>query len=180
VLFANVDTDDFLRSFAAQQNVDVLISLNLTAKTTGTKQRAQRIITLVLRVIDVASNTEIWASEPLTNIAIAAGRAKGDDPGVKVVNELLEYVDQNLTLEPLPPGTAADAAREAAQLTSDKKGDKLLKLAALRVYQCQGLLTAEQAVEYAGKLLDRESAQEFASDEPLERLDAIADLIPER
>jgi hypothetical protein len=180
VLFATAETNDFLRTFAAQQNIEVLIALNLSSRITGTKKQAKRVITLVLRVVDVASNTDLWTSKPLTNTAIAAGRAKGTDPGVQAVNELLEYLDQNLTLEPLPPATSADAINEVDRLLAGKTGDKLLKLATLRAYQCQGLLTADQVVEHASKILDHDRAQHFASDESSERLNAIADLIPKR
>jgi len=180
VLFAIADSEDSLQTFAAQQNVDILISLNMTGKATGSNTNQNRGPTLVVSLVDVASNTELWASKPLTSTAIAAGRAKGADPGIQVVNELLEYLDQNLTLEPLPPGSAADAVAEADRLTADKNGDILLKLATLRVYQCQGLITPDQAVEYAGRLLDHDSAQDFASDEPLDRVRAIARLLPKR
>ena len=180
VLFATADSEDFLRSFAQQQNVDVLIALNLTGKVTANKKRRNLVLTLVVRVIDVATDTELWASSPITSTAIASGRAKGSDPSAQIMNDLLEYLDQNLTLEPLPTTTSADAAQEAARLTADKKGNLLLKLATLRAYQCQGLITPDQAVEYYGKLVGRDSAQDLASDEPLERLDAIADLIPKR
>lgn len=180
VLFSIADSEDFLRAFARQQNVDVLIALNLTGKVTGNKKKKNLIITLVARVIDVASDTELWASKPITNTAIAAGRAKGSDPSVQMMNDLLEYLDQNLTLEPLPSATAADAIKEAERLVADKTGDKLLKLATLRVYQCQELLTADQAVAYASKILDRDGAKDFVSDEPLERLNAIDGLVPQR
>ena len=180
VLFAIADSEDFLRSFASQQNVDVLIALNLTGKVTGNKKRSNLVITLVVRVIDVATDTELWASKPITNTAIAAGRAKGSDPSIQIMNDLLQFCDENLAIQPVPKMTPADANKEAERLTADKAGDVLLKLATLRVFQCQGLIPADKTIEYAARLLDQESAKAFASDEPLERLDAIADLIPKR
>jgi hypothetical protein len=75
--------------------------------------------------------------------AMAGGRtAKGTNPDTQVMNDVLEFLD--LTLEPLPPLTSAAAAEEATRLTADMTGDRLLKLATLRVYQRQGLLTADQ------------------------------------
>ncbi len=180
VLFATADSEDFLRTFAAQQNVDVLISLNLTGKLTGTKKTRNRIITLVVRVLDVASNSQLWASNPLTSTAVAAGRAKGTDPTVELVNNLLEYCQQNLALEPLSDMTPASATQEAERLASDTTGEPLVKLATLRVFQCQGLIPADKTVEYAGRILGPKNARLFGSDEPLERLDAIAGLLPSR
>ncbi|HTU24203.1 MAG TPA: hypothetical protein VMF30_02325, partial [Pirellulales bacterium] len=180
VLFALADSEETLQKFAAQQNVDILIALNMTSKIESANKRAMRVVTLVVSLIEVASNIELWASKPLTNVAIAAARAKGSDLQSEVVDEPLEYCDQNLTLQPLTDLNEAAAREEADRLTKEQGGDRLVKLATLRVFQSRGLISADQMVDYAKRILGQAKAELFVSDDPLDRLDAIANLIPQR
>jgi hypothetical protein len=175
-LFANDFSQQGLEMFAANQKADVLISLNFTSKAAG---RKNRVVTLVARIVDVARNSEMWASKPLTSTALRAGRNKGEDPGLELINELLKYLDDNLALEPAPQLSADEAVQRAEQLVADPTQGTLAKLAELRAYQCQTLLTEEQARGYYAKLLDEGRAEQLASDDPTLRFEAIADLIPE-
>ncbi len=95
-LFANDFSQQGLETFAANQKADVLVSLNFSSKAAG---RKNRVVTLVIHVVDVARNSELWASQPLTSTALMAGRSKGEDPGLELINELLKYLDENLALE---------------------------------------------------------------------------------
>ena len=94
-LLANDATDDGLQLTASNLKADVLVSLNFTSKAAGKKKR---IVTLVIRITDVARNSELWASKPLSSTALQAGRAKGNDPGVELINDALAYIDENLAL----------------------------------------------------------------------------------
>ena len=176
VLFANDFSQQGLEMFAANQKADVLVSLNFTSKAAG---RKNRVVTLVIHVVDVARNSEIWASQPLTSTALRAGRSKGEDPGLELINELLKYLDEDLALEPAAQLSADEAVLRAEQLVADPTQGTMAKLAELRAYQCQKLLTEEQARGYYAQLLDEARAEQLASDDPTLRFEAIADLIPE-
>jgi dienelactone hydrolase len=176
VLFANDFSEDGLQLFAAEQKADVLIALNYSSKASSKKRR---VVTMVARVFDVSGNTEIWASNPLTSTALIAGRNKGKDPAAELVTNLLSYFDDNLALQPAPALTPADVEHRAEELISDQAENTLSKVAEIRAYQSQQLLTAEQATRYYSKLLNEAAAEQLASDEPTERFAAILDLIPD-
>ena len=113
---------------------------------------------MVVRAIDVAAKRELWASKPIPTDQIVAGRARNADPGIDVVNDLLDYVDENLTLGPLTPLTPP-AAETSATAFDRKEGNYLLKIATIRAYQCQGWITDDQAAECYSRFLDREGEQ---------------------
>jgi hypothetical protein len=188
MLFANTAAPDDLVAFAKHEGADVLIALEATSKSGGAvaprrrganrdQQRGQAF-SLVVRVVDVANDSELWVSEPISSAQIADGRAKGADPGVRVVNDLLTYLDESLILEPLPEMTPPAALKDAQETAASKSGNFLLRIATIRAYQCRGWITADEAFNCYATLLDRSRAEQLARGTPDDRAHAIVGLIP--
>ena len=86
-------------------------------------------------------------------------------------------LDGQQRLGPIPPLDSTHAAGRAAEIVATKAADPLTVLLELRSFQAQGLLTADEAAGFYGRVLDAERGRLLASPSEEDRRRAIENLI---
>src|SRR5690606_10954734 len=94
--------------------------------------------TIIVRILDVASGKELWASEPLKQLNFVIGRQFAD--------YVLKHVAETYPLQPVAP-TAAAVASRAGALGKKELAHPLAAMAEVDFYRHKELLPQESATK---------------------------------
>lgn len=152
------------KRWAADHQLDVLMTISVTPGSAVLRGRLQT--NFAVKLYDVAKDEELWSSRSLgsrrVEAALADTRSK-DDPAQDFVNDVLNYIDQNLRLTDMPQLDSKVVARRAAALAAGRHDDPLPALVELRYYVAKGLLDASTLREHFTTILGRQDGAELAS-----------------
>jgi len=175
VVFLGSDDLANLLDDARRIALDRLVLINLTVKTIGFQRR--RDVTMVVRLVDVASGQSQWASPSLSASQMMAAARAGGNPGAAMVAEVMKEIDAKHQLAPMPalrPEHVESRVAAMAGGLSDKPDEMLPVLVELRYYQAKGLLPAERAAELYDRILGTGRGRLLAGDDEAERREALS------
>ncbi len=158
---------------ARRLQAELLITIHsgATGPTTGTPEEVS------LSIRDVESDALLWKSKGIRSMGLMPFTTPDTDPAVAIIEEALEFLDGQQRLGPIPPLDSTHAAGRAAEIVATKAADPLTVLLELRSFQAQGLLTADEAAGFYGRVLDAERGRLLASPSEEDRRRAIENLI---
>ncbi len=152
------------KRWAADHQLDVLMTISVTPGSAVLRGRLQT--SFAIKLYDVAKDEELWSSRSLgsrrVEAALSDTRSK-DDPAQDFVNDVLNYIDQNLRLTDMPKLDSTVVARRAAALAAGQHDDPLPALVELRYYMAKGLLDASTLREHFTTILGAQDGAELAS-----------------
>jgi len=168
-----VDPSKLLKS-AAEEGLDLVMIAAVAAKA-GRQGTPQTI--LVLRILDVVKNKELYASKPLSSLRVS-DNPDGVDPVAKFTDEAMSFIDENFRLREMPDISRPAALRRAKSLVAGKHGNPLPVMMELRYYEWKKLLTTEELAGHYGQLIGQADGQRLATGSELERLQVVSRWLP--
>jgi hypothetical protein len=157
---------------------DLLVAANVQVKP-GAGRNVNA--TLVVRIIDVLANKEVWRSEKLTTAQIAAAQRRNQpDPGLAIAESALVFIETNANLKPIPQLKPDAVKKRADKITKSHDAGKLAALAELRFYEKKNWLTADEAGKYYATLLGPQNGSALQSENLSDRQNAVKDLVAEQ
>jgi F0F1-type ATP synthase membrane subunit b/b' len=171
-------TADALMGGAKALGADLLVAANVQVKP-GAGRNVNA--TLVVRIIDVLANKEVWRSEKLTTAQIAAAQRRNQpDPGLAIAESALVFIETNANLKPIPQLKPDAVKKRADKITKSHDAGKLAALAELRFYEKKNWLTADEAGKYYATLLGPQNGSALQSENLSDRQNAVKDLVAEQ
>jgi hypothetical protein len=160
---------------AKTEALDVVVIIDLVSKRAGTKTTRE----ITMHIYEVAGGKVLWESKPLSEAKVAVGRRSGSDPGAKLVDQVMAYVDDKVKLQDLPELKPEAVKARVGRLTASPPSNIWPVLVELRAYQVRKLLSADEAAAAYSRVLGSDDAGEMlAIGDELGRYKAIARLLP--
>jgi hypothetical protein len=129
-------------------------------------------------VADVQDRVTPWTSGSINSDELLSAAATQTNPIAEFTNEILTHVDDNYRLRPMPAITPDLARKRADSLAGLDDITTLQKFVELRYYHAQHLLTDDEAVAVADRLVGSpRGRQVLLGDEP-QRRTVLSDLDP--
>ena len=169
VVFAEGTKRQEILDSARRLQAELLITIHSGAKgpATGTPDEVS------LSIRDVGSDALLWKSKRVRSMGLLPLTTPDTDPAVGIIDEAFEFIDGQQRLGPIPPLDSAYAASRAAEIVATKGADPLTVLLELRYFQAKGLLTADEAAGFYGRVLDAERGRLLASASEEDRRRAV-------
>lgn len=165
------------RQKALSEGIDVLVIAEASVR--AARGRTPGQTHLVLRLIDVEANSELWSSPPLSDTKVRTAQEKAmGDPVEELIAGLLSVVDQQLRLIEIPPISPEAARRRAETLTARPTDKPLPALMELRYYAGKSLLTPQELSTQYSKLIGPDDGPHLALDAGSERLVILRRWLP--
>ena len=147
--------DDVLWDVAEQRRLDFLIVARIAVNRAAAGLRAAES-SLIVRIFDVEGRRTIFESDMLSSTRVVGSMRTGGsvaDPAGDAVRQIVQYIDQEIVLAPMPPIAPAVAQRRAEALAARSHDNPLPSLLELRYYQWKGFLTPERLAECYMRIL---------------------------
>jgi hypothetical protein len=165
------------RQKAFSEGIDVLVIAEASVR--AARGRTPGQTHLVLRLIDVEANSELWSSPPLSDTKVRTAQEKAmGDPVEELIAGLLSVVDQQLRLIEIPSISPEAARRRAETLTARPTDKPLSALMELRYYAGKSLLTPQELSTQYSKLIGPDDGPPLALDAGAERLVILRRWLP--
>lgn len=167
------------RSWATGQEVDILLTVSVTLNPAAVRGRLQT--NFAVKIYDVAKNQELWSSRALSSrrveVALAEPGAR-ENPAKDFLDNVFQYVDQNLRLTDMPKLDSTVVARRAAALAAEQHTDPLPALLELRYYVARGLLDASALRQHYTAILGAHDGAELSAGNLEQRRQVVEALMP--
>ncbi len=163
-----------LKQRAQQKGVDAFLMLSITREIMPvTKQERVR---MKARLYDVRGEVDVWASDEITKAQIAAGMRKGTDPSDLWASAVLETIDKQYYLGPMPNITA-DLAKQRASSLRRMSTPVLERIIELRYYHARDLLNDVDTADALDAIIGSGKGQEFLDGDDATRRKIVADAV---
>ncbi len=147
--------DDVLYAAAEQRRLDFLIVARVAVNRAAAGQRVADS-SLIVRILDVAGRRRLYESDMLSSTRVVGSMRTGGsvaDPAADTVRQIVQYIDEEIVLAPMPPIAPEVAQRRAETLSARSHDNPLPPLVELRYYQWKGLLSPEGLTECYTRIL---------------------------
>lgn len=165
------------KRLAAREGLDVLVLAAVTIKNLRVHGDFLNQSSLIMRVIDVAKDKDVWTSkQPVMNDLQGTVKEGAGVNRRRMLDDLLSVLEEEVFLSEMPQVTPEIIERRASTLVTDPN-DKLAALAELRYYHAMKLLSPEQLANYFSHLIGPEIGLSLANGSEVARQKAIDKLI---
>ena len=150
-----------LLAAAKRRAVNVLLVVSLTAKPAAKSVE----YLLAVSLFDVSSGDKLWTSDAWSSSRVAELLASRVDTVAKFTGEILQHIDADFSLSPMPALTPEAAGKRLKSLADSpsKAEDGLRMLLEAHYYQAQGLLAADEATSFYNSLLGTTEGRSMAA-----------------
>jgi hypothetical protein len=160
-----------LLSAAREAQVDLVLEMGVEQHRGNTS--------ILFRVVNPVSEKNLWESKPINSSTVADALRKGrENPAKPVLENLLNFIEKNVVLTPMPTLTSEQVSARANKLAENGTANLLKTLCELRYYQRAKLLSDAQAAEVYEKLLGDGKGKLLATGSDPERLRVLSELLP--
>jgi len=164
VSFVGVGKQEELVAAARRQALDLLMVFSLTPRPVARGKQASPLVRV--RVVDVATEKTLWASESVSG---------GAGAGPAFVADVLKRLDDGFRLQPIPKQTAEEVKQQLQQMDAAKLTPEagLAVLLEVRYFQAAQLLTAEEAAGYYDAILGAGKGKDLAAGDEARRAEVL-------
>jgi hypothetical protein len=152
-----------------------------SGKPAGAADEKEQSQTMTIKVIQVVSGEELWASKPITSGHIARIKKNpdaGPDPLTELLKEFAVFLDEKLPLANLPELSAEQVQRRVVSLISVKDPNPLNVLTEIKLYESLKLLTSEELSKVYQRYLGESEGAQLATGTPEQRMRAVRPFLP--
>jgi hypothetical protein len=169
----SAESEEQLIDVAARMNVDALALISLSAQRMGLKKTLR--VTMVVRLVDVQLRKTTWSSAPLNSQKAKATLGTAEDANALLLKSVLDRIDADYKLAPLPALGEEIVQRRADRLAAGSPSPEaiLRALAELRYYQASKLLKPDDARRCYNDLLGDTAAEALAGTDSQARARAV-------
>lgn len=176
--FLGVEPQDRLLTKAAREGLQVLLLVNVDVQVNVKTKVVNNDTELVL--FDVAKKIPLHSTAKFNNVKIQNNRQGSKKDGVQdEFNKLFKYVDDNLTVLPVPSAIKPEHVQGRVSSLLAAKHDNLLPvLVEIRYWQRQNMLTEEEMVAAFKQLLGEENGNQLATGDEETRKKLLEKYLP--
>jgi hypothetical protein len=154
---------------SAQEKLDFLLIADIAEKPFHFAPRNIHTTQTVIQIhiYDVAADTEVWKSREVGSgkLVLAANGVKGVGATGDLAAEVLRAIDKQFALQKMPEITEDILQERLAALAEQKTQNPLPALMELRYYEMMKLITPDQFLQQAMKIVELEDARCLTSND---------------